>query len=245
MPPLLHQEQPRLEENWFHYEHTRWADGLMLGRHFSQPATQYSRWLSSELVLAHAHRFAIMTRFALEWLPRSTRQDCWRFAPSLFGWLPWNGPMDEAEYRRRLESTRKEYEPAFDNFHVTDYADRPLREILDLCRCRHLKVLLLVMPEGSEFRSWYPAHARAEIDRYLAGLCHEWGVSCVDASTWMGDDCFLDSHHLHYLGATHFSLRFGQEILPTLFEKNDDAAHPKEAATPAVEALPLGAASLE
>ncbi len=73
--------------------------------------------------------------------------------------------------------------------------------------------MLLLMPEGTEFQSWYHPAARAEIDTYLACLNREYEVPLVDARSWLPDTAFFDSHHLHGDGATAFTQRFAREVL--------------------------------
>jgi hypothetical protein len=85
--------------------------------------------------------------------------------------------------------------------------------MLTICRRRNIRALLLLMPEGSEFRSWYPPGSGPLIDRYLAVLGRQYGVPVIDARKWMADRYFFDSHHLLSKGATQFTQRLGQQVL--------------------------------
>src|SRR5439155_26027040 len=91
-------------------------------------------------------------------------------------------------------------------------ADRPLRELLTLCRQQQIPAMLLLLPEGPEFQSWYAPPARAEIDAYVDRLSRDYGYPLVDARSWLSETAFFDSHHLHPDGATAFTQRFAQEV---------------------------------
>ena len=96
--------------------------------------------------------------------------------------------------------------------------DRALRDLLALCRQENIPAVLYLMPEGRLFQSWYVPATRARIDSYLAQLSQECRVPIVDARNWIGDDYFLDSHHLDRRGATQFTRRFGEEVIPPLLQ---------------------------
>ncbi len=82
------------------------------------------------------------------------------------------------------------------------------------------------MPEGSIFQSWYPPATRAAIEEYLTRISREYRIPVVDARHWMADDYFWDSHHLDRRGATRFTRRFGQEVIPSLVRGKLDAIRP-------------------
>jgi hypothetical protein len=78
------------------------------------------------------------------------------------------------------------------------------------------------MPEGSEFRSWYPSSVMAEIRIALERLSRAHGVPLVDAREWVSDDDFSDSHHLLSRGAAVFSERFEPEVLRLMKHTGND-----------------------
>jgi hypothetical protein len=97
--------------------------------------------------------------------------------------------------------------------------DRALRHFLSLCRRRRIPVSLLLLPEGSECRSWYPPFALARLNDYLDGVRREYGVEVVDARRWVGDEGFSDSVHLLPRGADVFTRRFGREVYQPLLRR--------------------------
>ena len=123
-----------------------------------------------------------------------------------------NTVLDTAAQGRALEFARRHYAPALNHFHITPVADRALRELLTLCRQHGIAPLLLLMPEGTEFQSWYPPAGRAEIDAYLTRVKDEFDIPLIDARSWLPDTAFFDSHHLHPAGATAFTQRFAREL---------------------------------
>ena len=124
--------------------------------------------------------------------------------------LPIGGP-------RRVDFARREYAPALREINPDGSAGRALRELLASCREARVPVALVLMPEGPTFRSWYPAGTLPTFRRWLEQVCPEYGAGFVDAEEWIGEDDFLDSHHLLRRGAERFTERLGREaILPLL-----------------------------
>src|SRR5437660_1976228 len=124
-----------------------------------------------------------------------------------------NTILNADQQRRALEFTRRHYAPAFADFQITSVADRALRELLTLCRHQGIAATLLLMPEGTEFQSWYAPSARIEINAYVTRLSREQDVPLIDARSWLPETAFFDSHHLHPDGAMAFTQCFAREWL--------------------------------
>src|SRR5262249_8439334 len=92
------------------------------------------------------------------------------------------------------------------------------------------------------FRRLYnPALRSAALGR-LADLCREFGTELIDASKWVGDEGFSDSHHLLPPGARAFTERFWREKLRPRLEKADnEKARPPGGAGPSGGRPPLPA----
>jgi hypothetical protein len=229
LPPILHQEAGYTEEDWFHLEHARWRDTALLCRHLKQPKKHW-RWCVAELTPAFSHRFALATRFAPEWLPKNSRQENWRYNTASGGWLMWGGSRDADEQCRRVEHIREQYARFFQNFHVSAGPDGAVRELLCLCRQQRIKSSLVLMPEGSVFRSYYGQSPTmsAQLDGYLESLSQAYGVGWVDARSWLGDESFFDSQHLFPEGATAFSERLGREVSALISDATSTVARPSD-----------------
>jgi hypothetical protein len=122
------------------------------------------------------------------------------------------------EVRRRTAVVHAQYYAGLQRLSVADMPDRAMRELLELCRERHIEAAVLLAPESSEFRGWYSPEARAALDGYCGRLNREYGVPVVDARGWLADESFLDGHHALAEGARQFTLRLGREVLQPLVE---------------------------
>jgi hypothetical protein len=154
-----------------------------------------------------------MSHFAPRWVKPSALQVRFRQIDAL-GWLSSPFPPPNIDDRRRwTENAQRSYAPAFERFRVSALADLAIRELLDLCRDEEIAAALFLMPEGSDFRAWYPPTAHAEVMTYLAGLCDQYDVGLFDATTWCDDNDFADGHHLLCEPAARFSERFGRDVV--------------------------------
>lgn len=216
-PLLLHQENGYGEEYWLNVNCLDWDDLCLVSRYASRSGQLQRQWWESRLWPWHSRRFLILDRFAPRWAPPETRQNAWSMLDAR-GWLPHHRQRVTAEeYRRGQEHARREYEPAIKGFRVTELADRAMCELLELCSREAIAAALFVMPEGSEFRSWYQPAARGEVEAYLGKLSRQYGCPYYDAAAWCADDDFWDGHHLLPDGARRFSAKFGRQALqPTL-----------------------------
>jgi hypothetical protein len=186
---------------------------MRVRRYSSRPRQLCFDWCRARFTPWFAQRFCIMSQSAPSWLPWEARQDVW-LGLDRWGWMTYPNTVLNADQQcHALEFARRHYAPALDPFHITPIADRALRELLALCRQQGIAAMLLLMPEGTEFQSWYAPTARAEIDTYLARLNREYDVPLVDARSWLPKTAFFDSHHLHPNGATAFTQRFARELL--------------------------------
>jgi hypothetical protein len=227
LPPLLHQPPSVAEENRYSVDRLSWADLELFRRYWPADDPRWRGWCTAQLLPCFAHRFCLLSELRPGWLPGDVRCDRWH-SLDCFGWL--RSPFDRAapdQYRRNVELVHQGYIPFLQDFHVSANADRALRELLDMCRRRGIGVVLVTMPEGSEFRSWYAAESLAAITDYLNTLAQEYGTRWVDARSWVADDQFFDSHHLVPAGATTFTERFGREVLPGLVANSATGPGPR------------------
>jgi hypothetical protein len=220
-PLLLHQEHGYGEESWMNVANLDGNDVSILTPYLSRPAEIRRKWLESRLTPWYSRRFTILDQYAPRWVAPEARQNAWSLLDPR-GWLPHHRETVTAdEYRQGQEHARREYEPALKDFRVTPLADRALRELLEACAKESIAAALFVMPEGSEFRSWYAPSARREIDEYLAGLSRQYGCPCYDATAWCDDGDFWDGHHLLPGGAERFSAKFGRDALEPFLREDE------------------------
>ena len=92
---------------------------------------------------------------------------------------------------------------------------RALRTSLELCRACGVPAALVLMPEGTDFRAWYPPAVAAALADLLTGLAAEFGVSLIDARPWLSDEAFSDGHHMLPDGAAALNPAF--DVTPSRY----------------------------
>jgi hypothetical protein len=214
LAPLLYQEPAWSEWHWLNINRLNLSDLTLLSRYSDDPGRLQRQWLVSRIAPAYSHRFYLMGQYFPAWLPLDLRNDAWW---QIDGYGYRTAPMPdivEGPTRDRLVSNaRREYFHALQNFKVSEKSDRAMRELLDTCEANDLPVLVYLMPEGAEFRSWYKPGTAEAIQAYLDTLKQDYHVDIVDARTWFEERYFFDSHHLLQPGSHRFSARFGQDHL--------------------------------
>jgi hypothetical protein len=219
VPPLLAKQVPlhEVEEKRIP-THRLWLNDLPLIERYSPSRRQGLRreWWEAWPVPWYTHRFAILSRIAPVLVPWDVRVDGFQ-GVDRSGYLQANWETLPLERRRRaLEFARQEYAPYLTDFGLGGAACQGLQELLAVCQQERIRAALVLMPEGPEFRRWYPPGIWEQIQAYLDGLSREWEVPIINAREWLAEDDFLDSHHMLVSGATRFSERLGREALRPL-----------------------------
>ncbi|MBX9623540.1 MAG: DUF1574 domain-containing protein [Gemmataceae bacterium] len=119
-------------------------------------------------------------------------------------------PQKRAELMAR---TFEQYADYFPGYRPTGPGIAGLRDTLEQCRAAGWRAGLVLMPESTEFRGWYPADGVRELDAALAGLATEYRVPLVDARGWVPDGETMDGHHLTGAGADRLTDRLVRESL--------------------------------
>ncbi|HWB11629.1 MAG TPA: hypothetical protein VG826_20530 [Pirellulales bacterium] len=177
------------------------------------PQVTRRRWWEGRLLIAHGNRHELLDCLLPRLCARFPQYNIFRQINS-WGWLAFPSRGRNEESRRKLvERARLEYRDSFPNFVVTSDPDRALREMLTLCRREGVAVTMYLMPEGSEFRSWYPPDVRRQVEEYLGQLKREYAFDLYDLSSSMPDESFADSHHLLPEVVARFSTKFAIEVM--------------------------------
>lgn len=188
--------------------------GMSVLCRYSQVPRQLRRnWWRWRLWPWHAYRHQLLDCWLPGWCVRPGQYAGYRrIGP--WGWLPFPvADLSDDARRKRVQQAHDEYRAVLPAFDVTSEPDRALRELLDLCAQRRIAVTVFLMPEGNEFRSWYPPHAYPRLRDYLGGLQDAYGFDLHDLSVAMADECFADSHHLLPDAVASFSARFAHDVL--------------------------------
>ncbi len=140
-----------------------------------------------------------------------------------------------AQHRRdAFNFARTGYTAALKDFQIGGRNCQALREILASCRQTGVPAALVIMPEGPEFRTWYPPGAWPQVEDWTKRLCAEEGAILINAHEWSAESDFIDSHHLLPHGADKFTDRLGREFILPLLKRHEET-HP---GAPAVAYLP-------
>jgi hypothetical protein len=218
LPPLLAGQTPApAEAEWLHADRLWLHELALLGRYNFPTDRLFRDWWQAWPVPCYGHRFAILSRLAPRLLPMQYRQDWSRFCDAS-GWagITLDASWTLEQRRRAVERTQREYSSCFLGFRLGGPACQALRELLEACRRDGIATALVVMPEGTEFRSWYPPPVWEQIEQFLGELSREYDAPLINAREWVGDEHFSDSHHLLTSGATVFTRRLGREVLQPL-----------------------------
>jgi hypothetical protein len=136
--------------------------------------------------------------------------------------LPFH-PIDAFGYRPKViapemwpamtELAHKQYDPFYGDF-ILDPAPwgKLLKTIAD-AQTAGTEVVIVLMPEGSQFRQLAAPAMLAGLNELLRRLREELGVPVIDARQWLDDTAFYDQHHLLPSGAKLFAKRFRDEAL--------------------------------
>jgi len=215
LPPLLAGQLPSPMEH--HFLLPERLDGaeidLVLDHGFPADETRRT-WWTAELVPVYGDRFPLLGRLVGTWLPWNLRFSASRDSDPT-GWLrPIADTVTVEQKRHGIQHARDEYFELLQHLTLDGPAARAVGETLEECRRQGVRAALLLMPEGTEFRSWYPPAVEASVYAFLDRLSQEYGVPTIDARRWLTDDCFSDSHHLLPAGAAALSDRLAQVIGP-------------------------------
>lgn len=134
----------------------------------------------------------------------------------LGGSTPLKAEATAENVQRCTDAVRSQYYPGLQDFQISDVADQSLRELIELCRGEQVDLVLVLTPESSEFRGWYPEKTQKTIQDYCEGLRRRCDVRVIDARSWLPDEDFLDAHHALPRGAEAFTLRLGRDVLQPL-----------------------------
>jgi hypothetical protein len=158
------------------------------------------------------YRHALLSRALPAWVPWGARLDYVFDKTDADGWTRLVPPEDPAvrEWARAGEVTRF---GGFARCGVAASAREGFARLTRAVKVHDIRVLVVVMPEGSELRAVYPAERWAEFGRATDELARDLGAQVVSARELMSDAAFADGHHLLPDGAGEFTRRFGAQAL--------------------------------
>lgn len=206
-----------LEQLWFFPDRLRHRELAIVERCGFDSEKVRTTWRDTILHPWHSLRFQLLSRATPGWVTWSHRYD-WGRACDGCGWIsPLNESVTPEEYQIGVRRAHGEYAAVLSNLKPGGGAADALRESLALVREHDIPTVLILMPEGTDFQSWYSPAVREQLDTFMRELESEYGIRTIDARNWLRDSAFNDSHHMLKSGAIEFSDRLTrEEILPRL-----------------------------
>jgi hypothetical protein len=204
-----------LREEWVGvYTHSAVASELRALHSYSSWRRLLSGYLKTRLLPCYLHRRMLLQMYLPGWLEHSPS---WLYEPNFDRQggerTQVLATVPPGFAGRALRASRAQNGLLFPEFQPVLQADAALRKLLrESCR-RGVAVCLLLAPESPEFRENYTPQARAQVAAYCRDLAREFGVRWVDAREWLAEDDFADGHHVLLPGQSHFTDRFGREVL--------------------------------
>jgi hypothetical protein len=187
-----------------------WADLRRVEPFAADTGSLRRRWAGDRLRSWHALRLVLMSHWQPGWLRWQDRLTFQWDQMDTFGFTPY--PLDvvsESDRDRGIERVRGQYAGLMADYRVGVMSDRVLRDLLDRCRERGVRVVLYRTPEGPSFRS-LAAAAEPTVRSYLAEL----GVTVIEPAGEYAEDDFADGHHLLRNAAERFSRQLADVIRP-------------------------------
>lgn len=204
--------------------HTFSIEELSLIDGFSSGAGLGHDWWKGRLIPSQTHRLGLMHDVALSWLP----PDAWSTSVGSCddaGWQSlWRDAQTDERREKGMEWARREYIDHFKNFRLGGSSCRALTEILNLCRAEGIPAALLLLPEITEFRSWYSPDVEDQLEAFLGDLGRKYAATVINGRAWVTDEEFFDGHHLLPQAATDFAERLGPRLSPLLGERAQSTA---------------------
>jgi hypothetical protein len=160
-------------------------------------------------------RFQLLARVQPRWLPPGIVQHR-KDIGETGGWGPWD-PVPPAVARQRVEEVRQAYASQLHAIRIDGPHVQAFEELLRDCQRDGVRVAVVLPPEGSTFRAWYPPNVQAALVAFQDRLRREFGVRVLDARDWLPDGAFVDSHHVVRAWATPYTERLAREaVVPEL-----------------------------
>jgi len=177
---------------------------------YPEAATR-KEWREATLNPWFGTRFQLLARVQRLWLPTGvvTYQ---KDAGKLGGWNPWAAYPPHL-YRQRVNEVKQTYEPQLQALKFSGPQMAALDGLLAECKTANVRVAVVIPPEGSEFRSWYPDRVVEELKALTDRLRMTHGVLIVDARQWLPDEAFADSHHVIRQWAKPYTERLVREVI--------------------------------
>jgi hypothetical protein len=208
-PGFLSPMDPPFESRWLHSYRLRKHEVAILNNNgWQTPAPAHHGW-KGWCASSYHFRFALLNRYSPKLLPCpfgltvGARHDQNGFVGGI--------DLAAAEKPRAVQMTFEQYSPALKDYSIGGAGPNSIRDILNQAKAHHIRAALVLMPESSEFRSWYGKAGYDSITRAAIEIKAQFAAELFDAREWLSDELIADGHHLTTRGASEFTDRLAVE----------------------------------
>ena len=134
--------------------------------------------------------------------------------------------VPRSERLRLLALTHKQYAEFLPGYQPGGCGLAAVRDSLAACNAAGIRAALILSPESTEFRNWYPEPGRSQIVPLLAEMAREYHYPLIDARAWLADDLIRDGHHLSGRGADAFTERLTRDALAPMLRTPEPGGTP-------------------
>lgn len=212
-PPYLLARDDSLEEGRIDANRLSRSEARLIGRYSLDPDRFARSVQQARFGPVYAHRFMVRNLLVPGWHANTKRIDHNWNSVDAWGWKPGPGNRDATERRERVGNGRAEFTRALARPDLDPRMIQAAEDSFAVCGERGIPVAILWMPEAGDFRAWYPPATQTVVEALLTRWQKEWGLTVVNARTWLSDESTADGYHLTPDGATAFTERFCREEL--------------------------------
>lgn len=199
MPPLMMPTGTGPEEHrYLRGERLTRSELAMLGK----PQPQVREWRQARCLPFVGLRNQLLSRVAANALPWPSRHDAGRGVDAGGRVHPAIRSVSGRERAAGLAREHRIYAERLAGFQWDDTSLKTVWHLREFCSTRAIGTAVILMPESSEFRSWYQAAFQSDSPRLIESV-----GDCIDARFWLRDDHFADGHHVIDAGAETLTSR--------------------------------------
>jgi hypothetical protein len=155
-----------------------------------------------------ALRMQIVGRVLPSWLPEENRHD-WGRKTDDRGWTtPPRQSIDSDERTQREAKVQDEYGNLLATLTPGQRSLNTAHWIVQTCAEKKIRLVFVLMPEGSNFRAMYGPGAEERLQGWLKKL----NAPVINARAWLEDSEMYDGHHAFARGAQKYTRRLKEEL---------------------------------
>jgi hypothetical protein len=208
--------------------HVRSTDLPQLCRYHSRPGFALWKWSQSRTLLSLGTNSPLRGKVVPRWQKVADPPAHVSWQMDRCGWVrapltPMPSEGRAKAFQTTLDALSKKSPGMFQDYRIGEGVRRAIHDLLANYQQRGSRVVLLVPPTESYFRSISKISRSSRGERmedafqeFVRELVSTHGCAVIDARAWVPDDGFFDGYHLTYEGAEQFTIRLRGELVPLL-----------------------------